>query len=191
LAYDDQTGDVALKEVAQTFKNETYELTTVRTDDGQEIISTPGHKYYTLDREWISANELRAGDRLLNVNGDVVIVEWVQHEIFENPIEIYNFEVKDYHTYYVAENINAPVQEFVLVHNRDCSKLSPDQQALIELAKEKEKGLPRDQANILVDWAEEYGIKTHRPDKHLTRSGYWSDVEHIRIFKYHIPIIGG
>jgi hypothetical protein len=63
---------------------------------------------------------LKAGDRLLNVNGDIVVVEWIQHEIFENPIAIYNFEVKDYHTYFIADGINAPVQEFVLVHNKDC-----------------------------------------------------------------------
>jgi hypothetical protein len=54
-AYDDETGDIALKEVIQLFRNETYELTTVGTDDGQEITSTPGHKYYTLNRDWISA----------------------------------------------------------------------------------------------------------------------------------------
>jgi RHS repeat-associated protein len=120
-AYDDQTGNVALKEVVQLFRNETYELTTVRTDDGQEIISTPGHKYYTLDRDWISAVELRVGDRLLNVNGIVVIVEWIQHEIFENPVVVYNFEVKDYHTYFVAESITSPQSEFVLVHNRNCN----------------------------------------------------------------------
>jgi RHS repeat-associated protein len=120
-AYDDQTGDVALKEVVQLFRNETYELTTVRTSDGQEIISTPGHKYYTLNREWVSANELRAGDRLINLNGIVIIVEWIQHEIFESPVVVYNFEVKDYHTYFVASNINAPIQEFVLVHNKNCN----------------------------------------------------------------------
>jgi hypothetical protein len=117
-AYDETTGDVALKEVVQTFENETYELTTVRTNDGQEIVSTPEHPYFVQDRGWILAKDLRAGDKLLNVNGDVVIVEWVQHEILENPITVYNFEVADYHTYFVAQNINAPIQEFVLVHNK-------------------------------------------------------------------------
>jgi hypothetical protein len=117
-AYDDTTEDIALKEVVTLFRNETYELATVRTSDGQEIISTTGHKYYTLNRDWVPAVELRAGDKLINVNGDVVIVEWVQHEIFENAIAVYNLEVYDYHTYFVAQNTNAPTQEFVLVHNR-------------------------------------------------------------------------
>jgi hypothetical protein len=123
-AYDDQTGDVALKEVVQLFRNETYELTTVRTSDGQEIISTPTHPYYTINRGWLKASELRAGDKLLGVNGQEVIVEFVQHELFENKIAVYNFEVKDYHTYFVAESVNAPLQEFVLVHNK-CTPESP------------------------------------------------------------------
>ena len=69
-----------------------------------------------------------------------MVVEKVQHELLENPINVYNFQVEDYHTYYVAEF-------GILVHN-DCSangvnkkKFNGDQQALIELAKEKEKGL--------------------------------------------------
>jgi hypothetical protein len=119
-AYDDQTGDVALKEVVNLFRNETYELTTVKTGDGQEIISTPTHPYYTISRGWLKASELRAGDKLLGVNGQKVVVEWVQHEIFENLITVYNFEVAGYHTYFVAESVASPQSAFVLVHNK-CS----------------------------------------------------------------------
>ncbi|MBR1751139.1 MAG: hypothetical protein IJ740_09720 [Ruminococcus sp.] len=38
------------------------------------------------------------------------MVEWVQHEILEAPIKVYNFEVEDYHTYFVGKNC-------VFVHN--------------------------------------------------------------------------
>ena len=37
-------------------------------------------------------------------------VEQVQHEILEAPIFVYNFQVEDYHTYYVTDS-------GVLVHN--------------------------------------------------------------------------
>ena len=47
-------------------------------------------------------------------NGELVTVEWVQHEILESPIKVYNFEVEDFHTYFVGEC-------GVLVHN-DCQK---------------------------------------------------------------------
>jgi len=54
--------------------------------------------------------ELRAGDMLLLMNGELVVVEQVQHEILESPVTVYNFEVEDFHTYYVSEIS-------VLVHN--------------------------------------------------------------------------
>lgn len=41
------------------------------------------------------------------------IIEQVQHEILERPIAVYNFEVEDYHTYYVSK-------QNVLVHNSNC-----------------------------------------------------------------------
>lgn len=37
-------------------------------------------------------------------NGEFVTVEWVQHEILESPIKVYNFEVEEFHTYFVGEN---------------------------------------------------------------------------------------
>ena len=46
-------------------------------------------------------------------NGNRVVVEWVQHELLEEPIHVYNFEVEDFHTYFVGEC-------GVLVHN-DCT----------------------------------------------------------------------
>lgn len=39
-----------------------------------------------------------------------VIIEEVQHEILEEPIKVYNFEVEEFHTYYVGDS-------GVLVHN--------------------------------------------------------------------------
>ena len=48
------------------------------------------------------------------LTGEHVVLEQVQHEILENPITVYNFEVEDYHTYYVGDF------DGILVHN-DCS----------------------------------------------------------------------
>ena len=63
-----------------------------------------------------SAISLRAGDILVLSNGEYVIVEQIQHELLESPIKVYNFEVEDYHTYYVSANADS--DEFVLVHSR-------------------------------------------------------------------------
>ena len=47
---------------------------------------------------------LCAGDRLQFLNGEYVVVEQVQYEILEAPVTVYNFEVKDFHTYYVSDS---------------------------------------------------------------------------------------
>lgn len=52
-------------------------------------------------------------------NGELVTVEWVQHEILESPIKVYNFEVEDFHTYFVGEN-------GVFVHNGCGDKTKAD-----------------------------------------------------------------
>ena len=107
-AWDEETGDVALKEVVETYVNETDELVHVFIN-GEEIISTPSHPFYSPVKGWMDAVQLRAGDILVLVNGEYVVVEKVQHEILEAPVTVYNFQVEDYHTYYVANG--------VLVHN--------------------------------------------------------------------------
>ena len=108
-AWDEETGDVALKQVVETYINETDELTHIHVC-GEEIVCTPSHPFYSPVKGWTSACKLRAGDILVLVNGEYVVVEKVQHELLESPIEVFNFQVQDYHTYYVS---NARV----LVHN--------------------------------------------------------------------------
>ena len=70
---------------------------------------SPTHPFYCPTKGWTDAAHLRAGDILVLVNGEYVVVEKVQHELLESPVKVYNFQVEDYHTYYVATG--------VLVHN--------------------------------------------------------------------------
>ena len=95
LAYDEATGEKAYKPVVQVFKNETKRWCTVTVEvDGQEeqIVSTPGHKYYlpnntesreiglqqehesyiALSEKWVSACKLKAGDKVLLSDGKLV-----------------------------------------------------------------------------------------------------------------------
>ena len=104
-----ETGETELKKVVRTFVNETNELVYVCVNN-EEIVTTPEHPFYVSNYGWIGAIDLRAGDRLVLINGEHTVVEKVQHEILENPIKVYNFEVEDFHTYYVGNT-------GVLVHN--------------------------------------------------------------------------
>lgn len=123
-AWDEETGEVALKEVVETYVNKTDELIHVFVN-GEEIVTTPSHPFYSPVKGWTKAVHLRAGDILVLVNGEYVVVEKVQHEILETPVTVYNFQVEDYHTYYVT-NMG------VLVHNT-CGR-SGKQARLRELA---------------------------------------------------------
>ena len=113
LATDPDTGETALKPVVQTFRNETEEWIHV-TVNGEEITCTPNHPFYSPVKGWTSAIDLKAGDILVMLNGGYVVVEQVQHELLESPETTYNFEVADFHTYYVGDTE-------VLVHNA-CGK---------------------------------------------------------------------
>ena len=108
-AWDENTKDVALKQVVETYVNETDELVHVFVN-GEEIVTTPAHPFYSPVKGWTDAVHLRAGDILVLVNGEYVVVEKVQHELLESPVKVYNFQVEDYHTYYVSDS-------GVLVHN--------------------------------------------------------------------------
>ena len=90
-------------------ENETEEWVHVKVN-GEEITCTPMHPFYVPKKGWTSAVDLRAGDILVMLNGEYVVVEQVQHELLESSETTYNFEVEDYHTYYVGE-------KSVLVHN--------------------------------------------------------------------------
>ena len=109
-AWDEETGDVALKKVVETYENTTEALVHVHVK-GEEIITTPSHPFYSPVKGWTDAVHLRAGDILVLVNGEYVVVEKVQHELLESPVAVYNFHVEDYHTYYVSAL-------GILVHNR-------------------------------------------------------------------------
>ena len=109
-AADPESGELGLRRVVNTFKKTTNELIHVSVN-GEEIVTTPTHPFWRPKHGWTKAVELRAGDILLTSNGEYVVVEQVQHEILEAPVEVYNFEVEDFHTYYVGASS-------VLVHNK-------------------------------------------------------------------------
>ncbi|MBQ8043955.1 MAG: hypothetical protein IJ272_07405, partial [Clostridia bacterium] len=104
-----ETGEKALKQVVNTFVKETDKLIHINVE-GEKIVTTPEHPFYVPQKGWTSAVNLRAGEILVLRGGEYVTVEKIQHEILENPIKVYNFEVEDFHTYYVSD-ID------VLVHN--------------------------------------------------------------------------
>ena len=126
-----ETGEKGLKKVVQTFVNETEELIHIHADE-QDIVTTPEHPFYVPVKGWTNAADLRAGDILVTVNGEYKVVEKIQHELLESPIQVYNFEVEDFHTYFVGE-------DSVLVHNACGGKPSSPNRLSKNVAKDVAK----------------------------------------------------
>ena len=185
-ATDCETGETTLKPVMQVFINEATELIHVGVA-GEEIVCTNEHPFYSPVKGWTAACKLRAGDVLVTINGEYVVVEWVQHELLESPIKVYNFEVEDYHSYYVGN------QSGVLVHNscENIRQFTKDQTAVIQLAKEyKKTGISMDEAKILWEWADEYGLSTYKRANHMPKfDKYLNGTQlHIKINGIHINV---
>ena len=99
--------------------------------NGEEIVTTVDHPFYVKNQGFIKAGELIVGDELLDVNGNVLLVENFAIELTEKPVKVYNFEVEDFHTYHVG-------RLGVLVHNdgKEYGKqYSPEQQKLVSEGK--------------------------------------------------------
>ena len=69
------------------------------------MICTGGHPFYVKEFDkFIRAEELKIGFTLLLSDGTPVRIEAIEKECLSVPETTYNFEVADFHTYYVAES---------------------------------------------------------------------------------------
>ena len=103
------TFETEVKTVLETYIRRTDKLIYL-VINGEEIITTETHPFYVKERGFVDAGKLLTGDFLLDVYGNVLVVEYTRTEYLEEPEAVYNFQVEDFHTYYVGE-------QFVLVHN--------------------------------------------------------------------------
>ena len=110
LAYDEETGEQCYKEVVRLFRNETQEWHHVFVN-GEEIVCTAEHPFYVEGKGFVPARELKERDNLLLSDGSKAEIDSLKTEHVEIPETTYNFEVKDFHTYYVSHSN-------VLVHNK-------------------------------------------------------------------------
>ena len=110
---DEDTLEVSLKPVLETYVRETSELVHI-TVNGEEIISTEDHPYYIKGKGFVQAVMLWIGAELISNNGDVLTVDGIYHEkLHDKMCTVYNFKVDEYHTYFVSEKC-------IWVHNSQC-----------------------------------------------------------------------
>lgn len=95
------TGECTLKRVVQLFRNEKYELVHVQVR-GAKITTTAGHPFFVQGQGWIFAKDLKVGYQLKLLSGGTALVEAVEWEELSEPVTVYNFEVEEFHTYFVG-----------------------------------------------------------------------------------------
>ena len=105
---DPETGESDYKEVMNVFIRQSNIIIHVFVND-EEIETTPTHPF-RVENEWVTADKLKAGDVLTLANGTTCAIDRVYAEFTNKAITVYNFEVADFHSYYVTNT-------GVLVHN--------------------------------------------------------------------------
>ena len=106
------TLETARKTVLETYVRQVDKLVHL-TINGEEIVTTDNHPFYVQGRGFIEAGKLLIGDKLISINGEDLVIEKFFIEECENPVTVYNFQVEDYHTYFVGNCA-------VWVHNKNC-----------------------------------------------------------------------
>ncbi|MTI95550.1 MAG: hypothetical protein FH749_08685, partial [Firmicutes bacterium] len=101
-SYNPETGEKGLKSVVNTFVHDKDVLLNVYIGE-LKIETTEEHPFWVVDKGWVLAGDLEVGDQLLLHSDEIVEItelEWIQ---LADPVKVYNFEVKDWHTYFVSE----------------------------------------------------------------------------------------
>ncbi len=104
-----ETKEKALKKVKKIFVREKDSIIRLAIN-GEAIETTDEHPFYVEGKGFIAAGELKASDEVRLQSGEAGVVDYIEEVQLDKPINVYNFEVEDFHTYYVSE-------QKVLVHN--------------------------------------------------------------------------
>ena len=115
------TGEVSEKKVVTTTVNKVDRLIELDID-GEIIQCTETHPFQVKGKGWMDACDLVPGDVVYTKDWNTATVKSVNLLELDEPVEVFNFEVEDCHTYFVGERN-------ILVHNASCGdfkKIDPN-----------------------------------------------------------------
>lgn len=107
---------MAYKEVEWLFQREveeTYNLTV----GGKVITTTDEHPFWIVGKGWVKSKDLLVDDVLTTSAGKEIAIDKI--EMKKEHVRVYNFKVKDFHTYFVS-NLG------IWTHNACWGKVSYD-----------------------------------------------------------------
>ncbi|MFC4075636.1 polymorphic toxin-type HINT domain-containing protein [Salinithrix halophila] len=161
LSKDEKTGKKSYKKVTRLYRRHVNTLYEVHAG-GEKIQTTAEHPFWVQGKGWVKAKDLQKGDRLQAADGRQVRVDRVVQRKTK-PIKVYNFEVEDYHTYFVSD-------AQVWVHNKCDIKFAskptehmdnPGRYVPVQILKEATKSTkgypdPRGASNALMHYTPMY-----------------------------------
>ena len=105
----DVTKETGFKKVEEVFKTEAHTIYHIRMDGEAELKTTAYHPIFVIDEGWVNAINLKEDMLVETVEGSARItnIEKIRHE---EPVEVFNFHVEDWESYFVSE-------KSVYVHN--------------------------------------------------------------------------
>ncbi len=127
LARDEHGSAIGLKPVKETYQRVSHHLRhlTFETPDGtqQTLSTTDEHPFWSVTAyEFVEAGSLIVGNSVTDPNGETQTLVRSAREEFPDGVPVFNFQVTDYHTYFVAASADKPV---MLVHNAEYGNLLP------------------------------------------------------------------
>ena len=119
IALDPDTGSTEEKTVLETYTRNVTELVHLFIN-GEEITTTHDHPFFVKGKGFVNAGRLLIRDTLFDNRKRQLAIGKISFESTGAPTTVYNFQVEDFHTYFVGRNC-------VLVHNAEYSeKLIPN-----------------------------------------------------------------
>ena len=101
LGYDEETGEIGYYPVTHLISHLDFKVVYL-TIDGEVIVTTAEHPFYTAEGEWVDAIDLRVGDEIRTAEWTTGVVSSV-YEV-TRPQPMYNFTVDIAHTYFIGNN---------------------------------------------------------------------------------------
>lgn len=102
LSRDENTGETASKRVVQTFERQADATLVLTFSNGERIETTEEHPFYVEGRGFVNAGELGIGTSIVTRAGPNLKVAKAEKKA--QTAKVYNFEVADFHTYFVGSS---------------------------------------------------------------------------------------
>ncbi len=129
LARDEFGNDIGLKRVVEVYRrtSDHLRILTFAASDGSEqtLKTTDDHPFWVVSRDaFVDAKRLQPGDQFASPHGPRQRLIRSVYEPHPEGVPVYNFQVEDYHTYFVGDG-SAVRPLPILVHNSDCGPAPP------------------------------------------------------------------